>query len=143
MPQKGKGRELLNRTELIGNLGADPEIRTMTSGDKVATFSLATSDRWTDKNTGEKKENTEWHRITVFGDGLVGIVERFLSKGSKVYLAGKLRTRKWTDKDNRDRWTTEIVLSGPQAHLEMLDKLEGDREPTPPPPSDLDDEIPF
>lgn len=101
----------LNKVQLIGNLGADPEIRSTNSGGKVATFSLATSDTWKDKATGEKKERTEWHRVVVWNEGLVGIVDKYLAKGDRAYVEGQLQTRKY-EKDGIERWTTEVVLSG-------------------------------
>src|SRR5262245_8042417 len=102
----------LNKVQLIGNLGGDPEINALADGRKVATFSLATSESWRDKTTGEKKERTEWHRIVVWSEGLIGVVEQYLKKGLKVYVEGKLKTRKWQGQDGSDRWTTEVVLSG-------------------------------
>ena len=110
----------LNRAELIGNLGRDPEVKEFgQDGNKKATFSIATSEKWTDKQTGEKKEKSEWHRIIIFG-GLVDVVERFLVKGSQVYVSGKLSTRKWQDQEGKDRYITEVVLSGFNAQLIML-----------------------
>jgi len=99
----------LNKVQLIGHLGADPEIRSFQSGDRVANLRIATSESWKDKQTGEKKEQTEWHSVAIFG-GLVDIVERYTRKGSKVFLEGQLRTRKWQDQSGADRYTTEIVL---------------------------------
>lgn len=146
---------MLNVVELIGNLGRDPEIRTMTNGDKVANLSIATSERWNAKDTGEKKERTEWHRVSVFGK-LADICEKYLSKGSKVYLRGKLQTRKWQDQSGNDRYTTEVVLSGFEGKMIMLDgkgtsddgpkygdHRSGEPTPEPAPGGDLDDEIPF
>lgn len=100
----------LNKVQLIGNLGKDPEVRTFNNGGKICNFSIATSESWKDKQTGEKKEKTEWHNITITGDGLVGVCERYLKKGSKVYIEGKMQTRKWQDRDGNDRWTTEVVV---------------------------------
>lgn len=108
----------LNKVQLIGNLGKDPELRT-TSGDDVCNFSIATSERWKDRD-GEQQEKTEWHNIVVWGK-LAEVCDRYLSKGSKVYVSGKLQTRKWTDKDGNDRYTTEVVLSGFGAEMIMLD----------------------
>jgi len=105
---------------LIGNLGNDPEVRSFGNGGKVANFSLATSEKWKDKNTGDRKEKTEWHRVAVFGEGLVNVVERYVKKGSKLYIEGKLQTRKWQDRDGNDKYTTEIVLQGPGCKLTML-----------------------
>jgi single-strand DNA-binding protein len=145
----------LNKVMLIGNLGADPEIRSFQNGGKVANLRLATSESWKDKTTGERKERTEWHTVAIFNDGLVGVVERFLKKGSKVYIEGQLQTRKWQDKDGADRYSTEVVLQGFGGTLVMLDGAKssggggGDYTPTPTPtPSaepypDIDDDIPF
>lgn len=110
----------LNNVQLIGNLGRDPEIRHTNSGDPVAQLSVATSEKWTDRNSGEKREKTEWHRVVVFGK-LAGICEQYLRKGSKVYLSGKLTTRKWQDQNGQDRYTTEVVLSGFNGQMIMLD----------------------
>lgn len=115
----------VNKVILIGNLGKDPEIKAFQNGGRIANFSIATSESWKDRTTGEKKERTEWHNISVSSEGLVGVVERFLKKGSKVYIEGQLRTRKWQDRDNNDRYTTEVVLSGPGAVMTMLDGAPG------------------
>lgn len=115
----------VNKVILVGNLGNDPEIRTFGNGGKVANFSLATSENWRDKQSGEKREKTEWHRVAVFGEGLVGVVERYVKKGSKLYIEGKLQTRKWQDRDGNDKYTTEIVLQGPGTTLTMLDSPGG------------------
>lgn len=135
----------MNRVTLIGNLGADPDIRHTQDGDPIANFSLATSERWKDKNTGEKKEKTEWHRVVCFNKNLSKIIEDYLTKGSKVAIEGKLQTRKWTDQNDIERYATEIVLPQVGGTLEMLGtKGEGSsRPPEPPLPDDLDDEIPF
>ena len=111
----------VNKVILIGNLGQDPEIRSFGNGGQVANFSLATSENWKDKNTGERREKTEWHRVAVFGDGLVRVVQNYVKKGSKLYIEGKLETRKWQDKDGNDRYTTEVRVSGPGSTLTMLD----------------------
>ncbi len=111
----------VNKVILVGNVGNDPEIRTFGNGGKVANLSLATSENWRDKQSGEKKEKTEWHRIAVFNDGLVGVIERYVKKGSKLYIEGKLQTRKWTDNNGQDKYTTEIVLQGYGGTLTMLD----------------------
>ncbi len=100
----------INRAILLGNVGKDPEFRTTQSGDEVATFSIATSETWKDKNTGEKKESTEWHTIVVFNQGLIRIIRDYVRKGSRLAIEGKIKTRKWQDRDGHDRWTTEIVL---------------------------------
>lgn len=114
----------LNKAQLIGNLGADPEVRSFQSGGKVATFRVATSESWKDKDTGERKERTEWHTIQVFNEGLISVVERFLRKGSKVFVEGQIRTRKWQDQSGNDRYSTEIALQGFDAKLVLLDKVE-------------------
>ncbi|MBL1147997.1 MAG: single-stranded DNA-binding protein [Pseudomonadota bacterium] len=111
----------VNKVILIGNLGRDPEVRTMQNGGRVCNLSIATGESWKDKNTGERKERTEWHRVVIFNDALVGIAERFLKKGSKVYLEGTLETRKWTDNDNVEKYTTEVVLRPYRGELTMLD----------------------
>lgn len=111
----------VNKVILVGNVGNDPEIRSLNSGDRVCNFSLATSESWRDKQSGERKEKTEWHRIVVFNDGLVGVIERYVKKGSKLYIEGQLQTRKWTDRDGNDKYTTEIVLQRYRGELAMLD----------------------
>jgi len=111
----------VNKVILVGNVGNDPEIRSFNNGGKVANFSLATSENWRDKQSGERKEKTEWHRVAIFNDGLVGIVERYVKKGSKLYIEGKLQTRKWTDRDGNEKYTTEVVLQGFGGNLTMLD----------------------
>ena len=115
----------VNKAILIGNLGADPEIRSFQSGGKIANLRIATSKRWKDRMSGEAKEATEWHSVVINGDGLVGVVERYLKKGSKVYVEGELRTRKWQDRDGNDRFTTEIVVAGIGGTLTMLDGASG------------------
>ena len=111
----------VNKVILLGNLGRDPEIRSLQSGNKMATFSLATSKRWKDKATQEQKDKTSWHNIVIFGDGLVSIVEKYVKKGSKVYLEGELITRKWQDSSGNDRYSTEVVLQGYNCNLTLLD----------------------
>ena len=111
----------LNKVMLIGNLGADPEIRSFQNGGKVANLRIATSETWKDRNTGERQERTEWHTVAIFSEGLVGVVERFLRKGSKVYIEGQLQTRKWQDQSGNDRYSTEVVLRGLNGTLTMLD----------------------
>lgn len=111
----------VNKVILIGNLGRDPEVRSFPSGGRVANFSIATSENWRDKQSGERRERTEWHRIAVYNDGLVGVVERYLRKGSKVYVEGQLETRKWTDAQGQERYTTEIALRPFRSELTMLD----------------------
>ena len=151
----------VNKVILIGNLGREPEVRTMQNGGKVCNLSVATSERWKDRNSGEQQEKTEWHRVVVFDDRLVDVAERYLQKGSKVYLEGELQTRKWTDQSGQDKYTTEVVLRRFRGQLTMLDSrgggssvggaYEAPQEYSPPQDagaapaggSDLDDEIPF
>lgn len=148
----------LNKVQLIGNLGADPEIRSFQNGGRVANLRIATSESWKDKATGERKEKTEWHTVALFSDGLVGVAERYLKKGSKVYVEGQLQTRKWQDKDGNDRYSTEIVLQGYDSKLVMLDgpsgnsggnqsngsqQSSGNQQPSGSYAEDLDDDIPF
>ena len=111
----------VNKTILLGNLGRDPEIRSMQSGAKMASFSIATSKRWKDKNTQEQKEKTSWHNVAVFGDGLVDIVEKYVKKGSKIYIEGELQTRKYQDQEGNDKYTTEVILQGFNSNLTLLD----------------------
>ena len=148
----------LNKVLLIGRLGADPEIKQMVNGKSVARISLATSNTWKDKNTGEKKEKTEWHRVVVFNEGLVNVVKQYLKKGSQIYIEGQLSTRKWKDEQSGvDKFSTEIVLQGYNSSLTMLDSrnnnsnsnLVSENKSSLPnenlnqDSSDLDDEIPF
>ena len=111
----------LNKVMLIGHLGADPEVRTFQNGGKVCNLRIATSESWKDRQTGERQERTEWHSVAIFPDGLVGVAERYLRKGSKVYVEGQLRTRKWQDQAGNDRYTTEVVLQKFRGELQMLD----------------------
>jgi len=115
----------VNKVILVGNLGRDPEIRSFQNGGRVASFSIATSENWKDKSTGEKKERTEWHRVSVLNDKLVEIVERYVKKGSKLYIEGQLETRKWTDKDGQEKYTTEVVLRPFRGEITMLDSKGG------------------
>src|ERR1700704_44642 len=115
----------VNKVILVGNLGKDPEVRRMQNGNPVVNLSVATSDSWRDKATGERKEKTEWHRVVIFSEGLAKVAEQYLKKGSKVYLEGALQTRKWQDKDGQDRYSTEVVLQGFNSTLTMLDKMGG------------------
>ncbi len=156
----------LNKACILGNVGKEPEIRSLNSGDRLATFSIATSESWRDKNTGERKEKTEWHNITVWGEGLVGIVEKYVKKGDKLYIEGKIETRKWQDQSGNDKYSTGIVLKGFNAVLQLLsdnrrngngggrDRDQGDAYEQPRAVSgggggrssrddDLDDQIPF
>ncbi len=140
----------LNKVTLIGNLGAAPEVHGFQNGGQVCNFRLATSESWKDKNTGERKERTEWHTVAVFNDALIKVCENYLSKGSKVYVEGKLQTRKWQDQSGNDRYSTEVVLQGYDGRIILLGERgnEARRERQPEPSSggyepDLDDDIPF
>ncbi len=140
----------VNKVIILGNLGADVEIRTFGNGNKVANLRIATSERWTDKASGEKKEKTEWHTVAIFSEGLVKVAEQYLRKGSTVYIEGKLQTRKWQDQSGNDRYSTEIVLQGFGAVLVMLGgKPERDPQSDygqgggPNSGGNVDDEIPF
>ncbi|MDR7155216.1 single-strand DNA-binding protein [Sphingobium xenophagum] len=115
----------VNKVILVGNLGADPEVKSFQNGGKVCNLRIATSESWKDRMTGEKKERTEWHTVAIFSEGLVGVAERFLRKGSKVYIEGQLRTRKWQDQSGNDRYSTEVVLQGLGSVLTMLDGAPG------------------
>ncbi|EQB33017.1 single-stranded DNA-binding protein [Sphingobium ummariense] len=115
----------VNKVILVGNLGADPEVKSFQNGGKVCNIRIATSETWKDRNSGERKERTEWHSVAIFSEGLAGVAERYLRKGSKVYVEGQLRTRKWQDQSGNDRYTTEVVLQGPSAVLTMLDGAQG------------------
>lgn len=115
----------VNKVILIGHLGADPEVKSFQNGGKIANLRIATSESWKDRNSGERQTRTEWHSVVINGDGLVGVAEKYLRKGSAVYVEGSLRTRKWQDRDGNDRYSTEVVLSGPRAVLTLLDKREG------------------
>ena len=115
-----------NKVILVGNLGRDPEIRSTQDGREIANLAIATSESWKDRNTGERKEKTEWHRVVIFNEGLVNVVKNYLKKGAKVYIEGQLQTRKWTDKDGQEKYSTEVVLQGYGGTLTMLDgKREG------------------
>ncbi|MBI1208775.1 MAG: single-stranded DNA-binding protein [Azospirillum sp.] len=111
----------VNKVILVGNLGRDPEIRSMQSGSRVCNFTLATSEQWKDRATGERKEKTEWHRVVIYNDNLIGVAERFLKKGSKVYVEGQLESRKWTDQSGQERQTTEVVVKQFRGEITMLD----------------------
>lgn len=121
----------LNKVTLIGNLGADPEVRRLNSGDPVVNLSIATSDVWKDKHTGERQERTEWHRVVIFNERICEVAEKYLKKGSKIYLEGKLQTRKWTDQSGVDKYTTEVVLQRFNGELLMLDTAGGGNRPPP------------
>ncbi|WP_455373047.1 single-stranded DNA-binding protein [Limibacillus halophilus] len=116
----------VNKVILIGNLGRDPEVRTTNNGAKVANFPLATSETWRDRQSGERRERTEWHRIVIFNENLIDVAERFLKKGSKIYVEGQLQTRKWQGQDGRDNYTTEVVLQRFRGELTMLDSRGGE-----------------
>jgi len=139
----------LNRVQLIGNLGGDPEIRNTHRGDKVASFSVATTESWNDAQSGERKEKTEWNRVVIFSDGLAGVAEKYLKKGMKVFLEGSLQTRKWTDNAGVERYSTEVVLQAYNGKIIMLGDPNGQRsnrsrgDAPPAGGTDLDDEIPF
>ena len=111
----------LNKVMLIGNLGQDPEVRSFQNGGKVCNLRIATSENWKDRNTGERQERTDWHTVSIFSEGLIGVAERYLKKGSKVFVEGKLQTRKWQDQSGNDRYSTEVVLRGFDGTLTMLD----------------------
>ena len=149
----------LNKVMIIGNLGADPEVRTFQNGGKVCNLRIATSESWKDKNTGERRDKTEWHSVSIFAEGLVRICEQYLKKGSKVFVEGSLQTRKWQDQSGADRYSTEVVLQGFNGTLTMLDSRNGsngdfdvskdpnqissDSNTLSTSTSDIDDEIPF
>ena len=146
----------LNKVLLIGRLGNDPEIKQMQNGKSVARLSVATSESWKDKSTGERKEKTEWHRVVIFNEGLVGVVQKYLKKGAQVYIEGQLSTNKYTDSNGQEKYSTQIVLQGYNSSLTMLDgknsssgdskKLEGSQLPSDDMPDisqDPDDKVPF
>lgn len=153
----------LNKVQLIGNLGRDPEVRHTQDGNKVVSLAVATTEYWRDKSTNERRDRTEWHRVVIFNDKIGEIAEKYLHKGSKVYLEGQLQTRKWTDNAGQERYTTEIVLQRFRGELMMMDSKGGDGNmdssmdafgdfssggqsfpsSSPSPTNDLDDEIPF
>ena len=120
----------INKVILVGNLGAKPEVKYASNGNAISNLSVATSESWTDKSTGQKQERTEWHRVSLFGK-LAEIAGQYLDKGSKVYVEGKLQTRKYTDKDGIERWTTEVVVSGFNGTLQMLDRRDDSSSSTP------------
>ena len=138
----------LNKVSILGNLGKDPEIRFLPDGSKMSSFSLATSESWKDKSTGERKEKTEWHRIVVFNEHLAEIVEKYVRKGTKLYVEGQLQTRKWTDSNGVEKFVTEIVLSRFKGELVLLDSKKSDFDKSSDgadnsPSQSVDDEIPF
>ena len=118
----------VNKVILVGNLGKDPEVRRLTSGDPVVNLSIATSESWRDKASGEKKEKTEWHRVVIFNKNLADVAEKYLKKGAKVYIEGQLQTRKWTDKDGAEKYSTEVMLQNFRGELTMLDGRNGGGE---------------
>lgn len=119
----------VNKVILVGNLGNDPEVRNLPSGGKVVNLSVATSEKWRDRTSGEQKERTEWHRVVIFNEGLAKIAEQYLKKGSKVYLEGQLQTRKWTDQSGADKYSTEVVLQSFNSAMTLLDGPSGDNQP--------------
>jgi single-strand DNA-binding protein len=143
----------VNKVILVGNLGKDPEVRRMTSGEPVVNLSVATSDTWRDKASGERKERTEWHRVVIFNENLAKVAEQYLRKGAKVYLEGALQTRKWTDKDGNEKYSTEVVLQRFRGELVMLDskgdggggreKVSAGEAPASFQRDEMEDEIPF
>jgi single-strand DNA-binding protein len=136
----------VNKVILVGNLGADPDVRHTQSGKPIVNLSVATSESWRDKATGEQREKTEWHRVVIFSEGLAKVAQNHLKKGSKVYIEGQLQTRKWQDQSGNDKYSTEIVLSGFNGTLTMLDSPKSGQGGTSAPASaapDLDDSIPF
>lgn len=118
----------VNKVIILGNLGADPDVRSFQNGNKVCNLRVATSETWKDRNTGERREKTEWHSVAIFSEGLVRVAEQYLRKGSKVYIEGQLQTRKWQDQSGQDRYSTEVVLQGFDAKLVMLDGPSGERD---------------
>jgi single-strand DNA-binding protein len=118
----------VNKVILVGNLGADPEVRALPSGEPVVNLRVATSESWRDKNSGERKEKTEWHRVVIFNENIAKVAEKYLHKGSKVYLEGALQTRKWTNKDGQEQYSTEVVLQKFRGELQMLDGRSADSE---------------
>lgn len=141
----------LNKVTLIGNLGQDPEIRSTNDGKEIANFSLATTESWKDKSTGEKQEKTEWHRVVCFSEGLVRVIKNYVKKGNKLYIEGQLQTRKWTDQKGYERYTTEVVLQGYNSHLILLSPNDSNTSVDRTEPSnkpvvkndEINDEIPF
>lgn len=147
----------MNEVQLMGNLGANPEVRNLPSGGKVVNLSIATSEKWKDKNTGEQREKTEWHRVVIFQEGIAGVAEKYLKKGSKVFVRGALQTRKWQDQSGQDKYSTEVVLQGFNCVLKLLDgrpvdgqsggvqQQEQQQRPqaSRPEPAPVDDDIPF
>lgn len=133
----------VNKVILVGNLGSDPEVKRTQDGKPVVNLSVATSDSWRDKNTGERKEKTEWHRVVIWNEGLCGVAEKYLQKGAKVYIEGALATRQWQDKDGKDKYSTEVVLNGYGGVLTMLDKPGEKPEPGKAGGDHMNDDVPF
>ncbi len=139
----------VNKVILLGNLGRDPEVRSNQDGSKIVSFSVATTESWRDKATGERKDRTEWHRVVVFNPNLADVCERYLKKGAKVYLEGQLQTRKWQDKDGMERYTTEVIIPRFRGELALLDPKGAisdevtTNEPLDQPSAGIDDDIPF
>lgn len=119
----------LNQVQIIGNLGADPEVKSFSNGNRIANLRIATSESWKDRTTGERKERTEWHSVVLDNEGLAGVAEKYLRKGSRVYVEGELRTRKWQDREGNDRYTTEVRVGGFRGQIVLLDRLEGGGQP--------------
>jgi single-strand DNA-binding protein len=140
---------MLNQCQFIGNLGRDPETRTFSNGNKVCNLRIAVSEKWKDRTSGEQREKTEWVSVAIFSEGLVRVAEQYLRKGSKVFVQGKMTTRKWQNQEGKDQYSTEIVLQGYDAKMTMLDGPSGEgrrdepQRPADPAPRDLDDSIPF
>lgn len=136
----------INKAILLGNVGGDPQIRTTQDGKKIATFSLATSDKWKDKQSGKQRDKTEWHKIVVYNENLANILEKYVSKGSKLYIEGSLQTRKWTGNDGAEKYTTEIILQGYGCKIEIVDnknQSENVEHQVGNEPSGIEDNIPF
>jgi single-strand DNA-binding protein len=145
---------MLNKVQLMGALGRDPEIKSFQNGDRVALISLATTERWKDRASGERREKTEWHRVVIYNEALIDVAGRYLRKGSRVYLEGQLQTRKWKNQRGDDQYTTEVVLQGLGGVMRLIDKREvgeggargdagADQPANDPPRTDLDDDVPF
>lgn len=133
----------VNKVVLLGNLGNDPEIRAMQTGKEVVTLSVATSENWKDKQTGERKSKTEWHKVVVFNEGLINVCKNYLKKGSKVYIEGQLETRKWQGQDGKDNYSTEVILRPYRGEIVMLDSKSDATPQETPQQTEIEDQIPF